>query len=43
MTGGFAVVGYPAEYRNSGIMTFLVEKTAWSIKKTWAKKPPTSP
>ncbi len=24
MTGGFAMVGYPAEYRNSGIMTFLV-------------------
>ena len=26
MTGGFAVVAYPAEYRNSGIMTFLVGK-----------------
>lgn len=24
MTGGFAVVAYPAEYRNSGIMTFIV-------------------
>ena len=24
MTGGFAVVAYPAEYRNSGIMTFVV-------------------
>jgi hypothetical protein len=24
MTGGFAMVAYPAEYRNSGIMTFLV-------------------
>ena len=24
MTGGFAIVAYPAEYRNSGIMTFLV-------------------
>lgn len=24
MTGGFAAVAYPAEYRNSGIMTFLV-------------------
>jgi hypothetical protein len=24
MTGGFAVIAYPAEYRNSGIMTFLV-------------------
>ncbi len=24
MTGGFAILAYPAEYRNSGIMTFLV-------------------
>ena len=24
MTGGFAIVAYPAEYRNSGIMTFLI-------------------
>jgi hypothetical protein len=24
MIGGFAVVAYPAEYRNSGVMTFLV-------------------
>ena len=26
MTGGFAVLAYPAEYRNSGIMTFIVGK-----------------
>ena len=24
MTGGFAILAYPAEYRNSGIMTFLI-------------------
>jgi hypothetical protein len=24
MTGGFAFVAYPAEYRSSGVMTFLV-------------------
>jgi hypothetical protein len=24
MVGGFALVAYPAEYRNSGVMTFLV-------------------
>lgn len=24
MTGGFAVLAYPAEYRNSGIMTFII-------------------
>jgi Protein of unknown function (DUF2950) len=26
MTGGFAFVAYPAEYRSSGVMTFLVAK-----------------
>jgi hypothetical protein len=26
MTGGFAMLAYPAEYRNSGIMTFIVDK-----------------
>jgi Protein of unknown function (DUF2950) len=26
MTGGFAVVAYPVQYRNSGIMTFIVDK-----------------
>jgi len=24
MIGGFAVVAYPAEYENSGVMTFIV-------------------
>lgn len=27
MTGGFAIVAYPAEYRSSGVMTFIVDKT----------------
>jgi hypothetical protein len=26
MTGGFAILAYPAEYRNSGIMSFLIGK-----------------
>jgi hypothetical protein len=25
MTGGFAVLAYPAKYRSSGVMTFLVD------------------
>jgi hypothetical protein len=25
MTGGFAFLAYPAEYRNSGVMTFVVD------------------
>ena len=27
MTGGYAFVAYPAEYRNSGVMTFLVDQS----------------
>jgi hypothetical protein len=26
MTGGFAFLAYPAEYRSSGVMTFIVGK-----------------
>ena len=26
LTRGFAIVAYPAEYRNSGVMTFIVAK-----------------
>jgi hypothetical protein len=26
MTGGFAFVAYPAEYGNSGVMSFIVDK-----------------
>lgn len=26
MTGGFALIAYPAEYRSSGVMTFIVNK-----------------
>jgi len=27
MTAGFAFVAYPAEYRSSGVMTFIVNKS----------------
>ena len=33
MTGGFAFVAYPAEYRNSGVMTFLVDATGMVYQK----------
>jgi hypothetical protein len=26
MTGGFAFVAYPAQYRSSGVMTFIVNR-----------------
>ena len=38
-TGGFAILAYPAEYRNSGIMTFASERTASCTRRTWAKIP----
>jgi len=33
MTGGFAVLAYPAAYRNSGIMTFIVGKDGVVLQK----------
>jgi hypothetical protein len=38
MTGGFAVVAYPAEYRNSGIMTFIVGTDAVVYQKDLGEK-----
>jgi hypothetical protein len=33
MTGGFAFVAYPAEYRNSGVMTFIVNQDGVLLQK----------
>jgi hypothetical protein len=33
MTGGFAFVAYPAEYRNSGVMTFMIDKNGIAYQK----------
>jgi hypothetical protein len=38
MTGGFAFVAYPAEYRNSGVMTFIVAKDGVVYQKDLGKK-----
>jgi hypothetical protein len=38
MTGGFAVVAYPADYRNSGVMTFLVDETGVVYQKDLGAK-----
>jgi hypothetical protein len=38
MTGGFAAVAYPAEYRNSGIMTFIVGKDGVVYQKDLGEK-----
>jgi hypothetical protein len=38
MTGGFAFVAYPAEYRNSGVMTFLVDKDGIVYQKDMGAK-----
>jgi Protein of unknown function (DUF2950) len=33
MTGGFAFVAYPAEYRSSGVMTFIVNESGTILEK----------
>jgi hypothetical protein len=38
MTGGFAVLAYPAEYRNSGIMTFIVGRDGLVYQKDLGEK-----
>jgi hypothetical protein len=37
MTGGFAFVAYPAEYRSSGVMTFIVGSTGVVYEKDLGK------
>jgi hypothetical protein len=37
MTGGFAIIAYPAEYGNSGIMTFIVNQDAVTLQKDLGK------
>lgn len=38
MTGGFAFVAYPAEYRSSGVMTFLVNEDGVVYQKDLGRK-----
>jgi hypothetical protein len=38
MTGGFAFVAYPAEYRSSGVMTFIVNQDGVIYQKDLGKK-----
>jgi hypothetical protein len=38
LTGGFAILAYPAEYRNSGIMTFIVGKDGVVYQKDLGEK-----
>jgi hypothetical protein len=38
LVGGFAILAYPAEYRNSGIMTFLVGKDGVVYQKDLGEK-----
>jgi hypothetical protein len=33
MTGGFAILAYPAEYRNSGVMTFIIDQAGLVLQK----------
>ncbi|MBS0197422.1 MAG: DUF2950 domain-containing protein [Planctomycetes bacterium] len=38
MTGGFALVAYPAEYGNSGIMTFMISKDGTLLESDLGEK-----
>jgi hypothetical protein len=38
MTGGFAIMAYPAEYRSSGVMTFIVGSDGVVHEKDLGKK-----
>jgi hypothetical protein len=38
MTGGFAILAYPAKYRDSGIMTFIVGKDGVAYQKDLGEK-----
>jgi hypothetical protein len=38
MTAGFAFVAYPAEYRSSGVMTFVVDQDGVVYEKDLGKK-----
>ncbi len=38
MTGGFAILAYPAEYRSSGVMTFIVGEDGVIYEKDLGKK-----
>jgi len=37
LTRGFALVAYPAEYRNSGVMTFIVNQDGIVYEKDWGR------
>jgi hypothetical protein len=38
MIGGFAILAYPAAYRNSGIMTFIIDKDGTVYQKDLGEK-----
>jgi len=37
MVGGFALVAYPAEYGNSGVMSFMINQDGVLLQKDWGK------
>lgn len=37
MVGGFAIVAYPAEYGNSGLMTFIMDQDGVVLQKDLVK------
>jgi hypothetical protein len=42
LTGGFALVGFPAKYGDSGVMTFVVNQNGIVFEKNLGPTPPIS-
>ena len=38
MIGGFAILAYPAEYRNSGVMTLIINQDGTAFQKDLGEK-----
>ena len=38
MSGGFVLVAYPADYRSSGVMTFLINENGTTYEKDLGEK-----
>jgi Protein of unknown function (DUF2950) len=38
MIGGFAVIAYPADYRSSGVMTFIVNQSGVIYQKDFGRR-----
>ena len=43
MVAGHALLAFPSDYGDTGVMSFMVGEAAWSTRPTSARRPSTSP